>query len=257
MIIPAHHHSFNSVHYGFSFVKKKQLIFFEFDPYCLAKERASASLWQTFKEALYEGSIFQVLNRKDFQKKVIAARKLPFLEALKKQASSFGKKLAKQIFTVICVGCVAQRFFDNKNQIEEMSSENIPFRYMVILGPIVEEVVNAAAFFAIRCIQRAVESTPSLKNKEVICFLSSSSARVALTATFFSSLHLTNAGGNLSTAGAVTQAAKILIYPSILIDHETSSTIALPITGHMMNNGFAYFMLKVFKERKVKDLKSE
>lgn len=127
---------------------------------------------------------------------------------------------------------------------ERFSFRDSFFWEVSTVGPILEEIAYRGIMqngmrYAQRLAQRAAqfEKTGTLKNNRVFQWITSPSARVLASGTFFALTHLPN-GGPIN--GLLTQALRILSLPDASILHETTGNIAAPIANHVVNNLFVF-----------------
>ena len=76
----------------------------------------------------------------------------------------------------------------------------------------------------------------SLQDNRFFQFIQSPCARVLTTNVIFALTHFINAKGSLSTAGATSQIACILLYPMCSTLYETTGDLFTPLVAHTTNN---------------------
>lgn len=119
------------------------------------------------------------------------------------------------------------------------------FRTVVFLGPIYEECLfrgffqNVFKYYQLDIKREEAKKTNSLKDNHIFKWLTSPSCRILVVNFIFAYTHLSNAGGYLTLAGAITQMALICLYPTNSVLYETTGNFVVPLIAHMTNNFIA------------------
>ncbi len=199
------------------------------------------------KECLVKGSILHALDEERLSREIEENKKLSVIQRVFKGCIyGVGSFICKSFITPVIFFGIS-KIFDSNNSTEDIVDLGIC--EIGIVAPCLEESSNSLFHVGLKFTHlMAKEVAPSfLQETRVFKWLTFPTARVLMVNTLFASIHLLTAGGYQSTAGAVTQCIRIMLFPTYSILYETTWGLIAPIAAHMTNNLLAFGAFKVIR----------
>lgn len=171
---------------------------------------------------------------------------------MRKIAFGIGDAASRFVTQMIAGGVIfriASLLFDTDN-VTTGIGEGTPLTFLAVVlkGPVAEELIFRGLLQnAIYLIQEGAKrvAPESLTENHIFVWLTSDSCRIIATNLTFAAVHMMNAGLYLSTAGAISQVAVIVLFASQSLTYETTGDLGSAMSSHIANNFIAYCLMKL------------
>lgn len=185
----------------------------------------------------YENSIFFALDNDAIARKKEEYKNLNFSQKVTLGVASGARHISASILIILALTLASKSVDVNEGNRATTVLSVDPID--IVIGAIFEELIFRGAIQNVIGISQSAANeiaSPGVKENTVFKWLTSPSANIIGTNSLFAMAHLNNAGGYLSTLGAVQQVTRIMLMPTHSILYETTGGMIASISSHCTNN---------------------